>query len=74
MHNDVLGAVLRSRGMLGKLADDFWVQDRSAATENMLVAVAALGLGAVRLGGRPGEKREPRIQHDARRVHSDVPD
>ncbi|MGD2041902.1 MAG: nitroreductase family protein, partial [Anaerolineae bacterium] len=34
---------------------DWWVQDCSAATENILVAAAGLGLGGVWLGchGRP---------------------
>lgn len=36
---------------------DFWVQDCSAATENMLLAAHALGLGAVWLGIFPAEKQ-----------------
>ena len=35
----------------------FWVQDCSAATENLLLATAALGLGAVWLGVYPLEER-----------------
>jgi nitroreductase len=35
---------------------DFWVQDCSAASENMLLAAHALGLGAVWLGVFPAEK------------------
>jgi len=35
----------------------FWVQDCSAATENLLLAATALGLGAVWLGAYPGEER-----------------
>lgn len=35
----------------------YWVQDCAAATENMLVAVTALGLGAVWLGVYPREDR-----------------
>lgn len=35
----------------------FWVQDCSAATENLLLAAAALGLGAVWLGVHPKEER-----------------
>ena len=36
---------------------DFWVQDCSAATQNLLLAAHALGLGAVWLGVYPLEKR-----------------
>ena len=36
---------------------DFWVQDCSAATENILLAAQALGLGAVWTGAYPGEDR-----------------
>jgi nitroreductase len=35
---------------------EFWAQDCSAATENLLVAANALGLGAVWLGVYPGEE------------------
>lgn len=36
---------------------DFWVQDCSAATENILIAANAEGLGAVWLGVYPREER-----------------
>ena len=36
---------------------DFWIQDASAATENMLLAAHALGLGAVWTGAYPSEER-----------------
>ena len=35
----------------------YWVQDCSAATENLLLAATALGLGAVWLGVHPREER-----------------
>ena len=35
----------------------YWVQDCSAATENLLLAATALGLGAVWLGVHPRESR-----------------
>jgi nitroreductase len=38
----------------------FWVQDCAAATENLLIAAHALGLGAVWLGTYP---REDRVAH-----------
>jgi nitroreductase len=36
----------------------FWVQDTSAATENILLAATGLGLGAVWLGVHPDTERE----------------
>src|SRR6056297_960395 len=36
---------------------EFWVQDCSAATENMLLMITLLGLGGVWLGVYPREKR-----------------
>ena len=36
---------------------DFWVQDCSAASENLLLAAHALGLGAVWCGGYPSQER-----------------
>ncbi len=42
----------------------FWVQDVSAATENLLLAATALGLGAVWCGVYPNEERVS----DARRI------
>jgi nitroreductase len=40
-----------------KESDAYWVQDCSAATENILIAVSALGLGAVWLGVTPRADR-----------------
>ena len=41
---------------------DWWVQDCSAATENILIASAALGLGAVWLGSHGNPEREGAIR------------
>lgn len=41
---------------------DFWIQDCSAATENILLAANALGLGAVWLGTYPVEAHYQGIQ------------
>lgn len=41
----------------------FWVQDCSAATENLLLAATALGLGAVWLGVYPREDRVAAIEN-----------
>jgi nitroreductase len=40
-----------------KVSERFWVQDCSAATENLLLAATSLGLGAVWLGVYPSEDR-----------------
>lgn len=40
-------------------APDFWIQDVSAATENILLAAHAMGLGAVWTGVYPTEKVVP---------------
>ena len=50
-----------------------WVQDCSAATENLLLAVAALGLGAVWLGVHPGADRVAAIRKELRIPESFVP-
>jgi nitroreductase len=39
------------------ISDRYWVQDCSAATENLLLAATALGLGAVWLGVYPNADR-----------------
>ena len=41
---------------------DYWVQDCSAATQNLMVAARALGLGTVWLGVYPREARYKAIQ------------
>jgi nitroreductase len=44
------------------LSDIYWVEDCSAATENILVAARAIGLGAVWLGVFPNESRVKSLQ------------
>lgn len=44
-------------GDMEKQCDGYWIQDCSAATENLLLAAHALGLGAVWLGVHPREER-----------------
>ena len=41
---------------------DYWVQSRAVAAENLLLTVHALGLGAVWLGVYPKEDRVPKTQ------------
>ena len=45
-----------NKALSGK-AREFWVQDCSAATENILLAANAMGLGAVWTGTYPSEER-----------------
>lgn len=40
---------------------EFWVQDCSAAMENLLLSVSSLGLGGVWLGVHPDQEREEKI-------------
>lgn len=42
---------------------EWWVQDCSAATENILIAAAGLGLGAVWLGCHNRPEREQAVRH-----------
>lgn len=41
---------------------EYWVQDTSAATENILLAATALGLGAVWIGVHPKPEREQKVR------------
>ena len=43
-------------------AQNFWVNDVSAATENLLLAVHAMGLGAVWTGVHPSSERVAKVQ------------
>ena len=52
-------------------AHDYWIQDAAAATENFLLAVHALGLGAVWTGVHPISERI-RILKDALRLPDGV--
>jgi nitroreductase len=45
----------------GDKSNRFWVQDCSAATQNILLAAAGLGLGSVWLGVHPNEEREGQV-------------
>ncbi|MFH1639911.1 MAG: nitroreductase family protein [Chloroflexota bacterium] len=49
-------------GDTAPLSDAYWIQDCSAATENILIAARARGLGAVWLGVYPGETRYKEVQ------------
>ncbi len=46
-----------------EISPDYWTQDCSAATENILVAAAGLGLGTVWLGCHPREERVSAIKN-----------
>jgi nitroreductase len=50
-----------SKALQGK-GQQYWIQDTSAATENLLLAAHALGLGAVWTGAYPMDERYTHIQ------------
>lgn len=52
---------------------NFWIQDTSAATENILLAAHALGLGAVWTGTFPAEERCEAVRRILRLPDSMVP-
>lgn len=55
--------VLGIKQMPGKrVINEFWVQDCSAATENILLAAAAMGLGTVWVGVHPIPTNERRVR------------
>ena len=54
-------------------AQEFWIQDCSAATENILLAANALGLGAVWTGGYPMEDRVVSISKTLKLPETVVP-
>jgi nitroreductase len=56
-----------------EISDSFWVQDCSAATENLLLAATALGLGAVWLGVFPRQERVTAIREVLRLPQSVIP-
>jgi len=55
------------------ISASFWVQDCSAATQNLLLAATALGLGAVWLGVYPREDRVNNIREVLRLPKTIVP-
>lgn len=50
-----------SKALEGK-GQEYWIQDTSAATENLLLAAHAMGLGAVWTGQWPMDNRYPETQ------------
>jgi len=55
------------------ISASFWVQDCSAASENLLLAAAALGLGAVWLGVYPRQDRVNSIREVLKLPESIIP-
>ena len=52
---------------------EFWIQDCSAATENILLAAHALGLGAVWTAGHPMEERMTSLRETLRLPDTIIP-
>jgi nitroreductase len=57
----------------GERHPGFWVEDCSAAMENLLLACRASGLGAVWLGYYPDEERVERVRDELRLPETVVP-
>ena len=55
------------------ISESLWVQDCSAATENLLLAATALGLGAVWLGVYPRQDRVSNIRKALRLPETIIP-
>ncbi len=55
-------AIVVCADLLLEKTEGFWIQDCSAATENMLLEATCLGLGSVWLGIYPREKRVEGVQ------------
>ena len=52
---------------------NYWIQDCSAATENILLRVTDLGLGAVWCGIHPQEKAEERVREILELPENEIP-
>ena len=60
--NTAAVAILVCGDLSRQLAKGFWVQDCAAATENLLLAAHAQGLGAVWMGVYPDEARAEKLR------------
>ncbi len=57
-----------------RYAKDYWIEDCSAATENILIAANALGLGAVWLGTYPQTDKMQQADQNAELAGNNYPD
>lgn len=63
-HGKMLARAAAAVAVCGRpdISPDYWVQDCSAATENLLIAASAIGLGAVWLGVHPRDDRTAAVR------------
>lgn len=61
-----------SRALPMQMAD-YWIQDCSAATENILLRVTDLGLGAVWCGIHPQKRAEERVRNILNMSEKEIP-
>ncbi|MEM5871392.1 MAG: nitroreductase family protein [Candidatus Aenigmatarchaeota archaeon] len=54
--------LMKMVSLVSKVSHDYWVQDCSAATENILLAAEAKGLGAVWIGVYPVEDKIAKVR------------
>lgn len=61
-HGKMLFSAPLCIAVCGDHQNEYWVQDCSAATENVLLAATAMGLGSVWLGVHPRQERERAVR------------
>lgn len=73
MLSDASAAIIVAGNLNTEGVSEFWIQDTSAVTENMLLEIEALGLGAVWIGGYPKEERTNMIKEELKLPQNIVP-
>lgn len=73
MLSDASLAIVVAGNLNTEGVSDFWIQDTSAVTQNILLEVEALGLGAVWIGGYPKEDRANMIKEELKLPKNIVP-
>lgn len=73
MLSDASAAIIVAGNMNIEGVSDFWIQDTSAVTQNILLEVEALGLGAVWIGAYPKKDRANMIKEELKLPEHIVP-
>lgn len=73
MLSDASAAIIVAGNLNTEGVSDFWLQDAAAATQNILLEIEALGLGAVWIGGYPKEDRANMIKEELKLPKNIIP-